>query len=187
MWLGPRSHYGAQHGFCSCPIPLAAQSDRTSLYRVSGASWRTCGGRYKWWWFLGGQSLRWEVLETKAVQGCGGAFFMCQRPDEGRESARVPTGSRKAFFSAMPVLWSCWVSHEDWSVLSFPGTPSFLKRCVMRWRGRAAHQTKPFSPLCSWPLCLDFRASGLALLKPPPPDLLHSPSAHVRPEYEAWL
>lgn len=38
----------------------------------------------------GDQSLREEVLQTKAVEGQGGAFLVCQRPDEGRKSASAP-------------------------------------------------------------------------------------------------
>lgn len=36
------------NGISSCSIPVPTKNDRTSLYRVPGASWRTRGGRYKW-------------------------------------------------------------------------------------------------------------------------------------------
>lgn len=52
----------------------------------------------------GDQSLRQKVLQTKAVQGWGGAFLVCQRPDKAGRALVSPTGSRKAFFpGACPV------------------------------------------------------------------------------------
>lgn len=123
----------------------------------------------------GGGSWGGQSTKTKAVQGWGEVFLVCQRPNEGRKSASVPTGSRNVLFSEddLPVFWSCWASHEDWLDLFFPGTLSFLRRHVMGWRGRllAKQSLSPTSAATSAPGHQAF-----------PPESLspqHNPSAHV--------
>lgn len=116
---------------------------------------------------------------NKGSVGWGGAFSVCQRTDKGREKAGVRTGSRKIFFSgaALPVFWSCWVSHEDWSALFFPRLPPILKRCG-RMEGKSCSPNKALLP----PLLLA-SLPGLQCLRPGAPEafprLVAQPSWHM--------
>lgn len=79
--------------------------------------------------------------------GLWGAFLVCQRPDEGRESLVSPTGSRKAFFpgACLACVLELLEFHEhDWPALFFPGTPYSLKRYVMSCREGLLTKRSPF-------------------------------------------